>query len=150
MANSDIDNRSNQMNPNNDAYYQSRGYEGPEDSYDTCSYLGPYIAGPQPRYPIPTSEEKAQRFLYQERKRIAASMTTAKATEILWNLLLNDFPELGFDAAFGDCSVHLFVTGCLPASDLAQSVETTISKWLEERHWLIGECVKGVQVNFNR
>lgn len=32
MSQRDADNRSNQMNPNNDAYWQSRGYdERPED-----------------------------------------------------------------------------------------------------------------------
>ena len=28
---SDIDNRANQLNPNNDAYYQSRGWEDKEE-----------------------------------------------------------------------------------------------------------------------
>ena len=35
---SDIDNRANQLNPNNDAYYQSRGYDDKEDYDNQNSY----------------------------------------------------------------------------------------------------------------
>ncbi len=31
---SDLDNHANQMNPNNDAYYQSRGEDGRPDDWD--------------------------------------------------------------------------------------------------------------------
>ena len=31
---SDRDNRANQLNPNNDAYWQSRGYDGRPDDWD--------------------------------------------------------------------------------------------------------------------
>ena len=31
---SDHDNRANQMNPNNDAYWQSRGFEGRPDDWE--------------------------------------------------------------------------------------------------------------------
>ena len=35
MPNPDLDNHANQMNPDNDEYYQSRGYDGrPEDGDD--------------------------------------------------------------------------------------------------------------------
>lgn len=33
-SNSDLDNRSNQLNPNNDAYWQSRGHDERPDSWD--------------------------------------------------------------------------------------------------------------------
>ncbi|PYF08661.1 hypothetical protein C8J30_11280 [Rhodobacter viridis] len=37
MAKHDNDNRSNQMNPNNDAYWESRGHDTrPDDWYDRC------------------------------------------------------------------------------------------------------------------
>ncbi len=32
--NSDRDNRANQLNPNHDAYWQSRGYDGRPDDWD--------------------------------------------------------------------------------------------------------------------
>ena len=38
---SDTDNRANQLNPNNDAYYQSRGYEDKED-YDNQNSFDDY------------------------------------------------------------------------------------------------------------
>ena len=42
MPNPDLDNHANQMNPNNDAYYQSRGYDGrPDDDDDDESGDGP-------------------------------------------------------------------------------------------------------------
>ena len=34
---SDLDNHANQMNPNHDAYYQSRGEEGRPDDWDDAN-----------------------------------------------------------------------------------------------------------------
>ena len=34
---SDRDNRANQMNPNNDAYWQTRGWDGRPQDWEDCS-----------------------------------------------------------------------------------------------------------------
>jgi hypothetical protein len=58
MSKADSDNRSNQLNPNNDAYYQSRGFDGrpsdddDDDGDDDCGYRGhsyTYSPPPPPR-----------------------------------------------------------------------------------------------------
>ena len=38
MAKHDDDNRSDQMNPNNDAYWESRGYDGRPDDWQDRLY----------------------------------------------------------------------------------------------------------------
>ncbi|MCG7200872.1 hypothetical protein MD273_14140 [Marinobacter pelagius] len=149
MSKSDVDNRSNQLNPNNDAYYESRGYEGREDYYgDDCEYVGPYITNSSPGPKVLSFEQKEQRFLDQRRKSIASSMTTGKASEILWNLLLHDFPEIEVDLDFYGGDIRVTVTGCLPGSETAQSIEATTNAWLKDRQWLISGCVEGVQLTF--
>ena len=42
MSKDSEDNRSNQMNPNNDAYYQSRGYDSKEDYDDQQNTFDDY------------------------------------------------------------------------------------------------------------
>jgi len=149
VSKSDSDNRSNQLNPNNDAYYQSRGFEDHDSYYgDDCEYVGPHVASTSPGPTVLTFEDKERRFLDQQRKRIADSMTTGKASEILWNLLLHKFPEMEVDLDYGDGDILITVTGCYPGSELAKSIEATTSAWLYDRRWLIGGCVENVQLTF--
>ncbi len=40
MSRSDQDNHSDQMNPNNDAYWESRGWDERPDDWEECSQSG--------------------------------------------------------------------------------------------------------------
>jgi hypothetical protein len=52
MSKADWDNHANQLNPNNDAYWQSRGYdERPED--ESCQQHAQYY--PTPSWPTPAN-----------------------------------------------------------------------------------------------
>ncbi len=149
MANSDADNRSNQLNPNNDAYYQSRGYDGRDDYHgDEGEYVGPYISSCSEGPTVLTFEQKELRFLNDKQRQIASSMTSSKASEILWNRLLHSFPELEINAHHADGVLFFEFVGCSSSPGITRSVTSEVESWISDRAWLIEGCVKDVRLFF--
>lgn len=151
MSKSDLDNRSNQLNPNNDSYYQSRGYDDRDDYYgEDDGGSGPGVIWSRSGHNIPTPEQERQSFLYKKRKDVANAMTTWRAAETLSAMLSHNFPDLAFSSDYEGKSVRITANGCLPRSETAQLVQETASVWLEDREWLVGKCVEDVQFVFRR
>jgi len=149
VAKSDADNRADQLNPNNDAYYQSRGYDGRDDFYgDDAGEFGPYFDRSGRGPVVPSFEEKQRAFLGQKRKEIARNMTTSRAADILSLQLAHSFPDFAIANSFSGGAVCITVRGCQQESEIAQSVSQAVTSWLADRSWLIEGCVEEVELVF--
>jgi hypothetical protein len=151
VSKSDIDNRSNQLNPNNESYYQSRGSGDLDDDYDDdVGYPGPYIISAREGPAISTFEQKQKRFLDEKKMEVATTMTTWKAADALSAMLSYNFPSSAISIDYVGRSVRITVTGCTPSSELAQSIQKTANSWVVDRNWLVGRCVEDLKFVFKR
>jgi len=146
MTKDEIDNRADQLNPNNDAYYQSRGFGGRDDYYDDdgdapCLYYSQYT----PPAPIPSAfDEHAARV----RSGIAQEMTAAKAGDIICAYLKNSYPSVTLHNESSARDVRVQVYGCAIDSLLADKLMFCVNQWIRTRRWMIERRIDDIALVF--
>ena len=131
MSKADADNRSNQLNDNNDAYYQSRGYGGRDDYVDddddnSCRAfyrpLGPReLTGTEQflnNHSAVVREEEAARQKKNPSRALCAYLRG------VYNYFY--YVDLGHGSV-----VSIRVPECDPDSDHAIAIKTHVQQWLE-------------------
>ncbi len=130
MSKADIDNRANQLNPNNDAYYQSRGYDGrPGD--DDCD--DGYYGGFNWRNCTPVQEPS-------ETQRDLAAMANSARQEHerkcrihpglgLCDFLMKMHPYFVYKHMGHESAVIVHVLGCEKDSQDASTIKLLADAW---------------------
>lgn len=153
MSNHDNDNHSNQLNPNNDSYYQSRGYGGrgdygDDDDYVSGSWGGPGIPGPYVRPQRSPMQQQADSLAANVRAGVASSMRAPKAGEILCAVVGNMFVTIKLTNESEDRTLKIRVSGCKPDSDVAENLRIEVDRWARTRSWMIEGCVDKTEIVF--
>jgi hypothetical protein len=146
VARSDLDNRSNQLNPNNDAYHQSRGYEGRDDycADDDSSgwrswrnYSGP-VWDP-PRTPDEIAGDEVMR-------KVVRGMTPEKAGNSICDYLRYLFEDMLFVSTSEGSEVIIMALNCAPGSPECAELAHAIRCWLAKQSWTVAGCVTSVSL----
>lgn len=139
------DNRSNQMNPNNDAYYQSRGYGSRSDHLDGDDQGGS-AGGGQASHGLPDLRPHVEIHADRVRENIAREMTPAKLGPTLCVFLEREFCRYNFRAIVEN-DLLIEVTGC-EGSIIAGQIESYLRQWLRSRRWMMKYCEWSVELVF--
>lgn len=130
MSKADRDNRSNQLNQNNDAFYQSRGYDArPDNDNDDecCGYRGRTFSSSPP----PSSQS------YFLENHSALVRRTAAAERIkhpgldLCDFLMRNHPYFAYKHTGWHTAVIVHVLGCDIDSEEAAIINILASTWRE-------------------
>lgn len=129
---SDADNRSNQLNPNNDAYYQSRGYDGRPDSFDDeDSDGGGYFCSAAPASSPYKSDAQIRLEIEQKQAREQAAAIRERHLGLqLHDRLVGKFPNVVFHEKCWTTAVILQVEGVDAGSELAAEIRRDADDWL--------------------
>lgn len=141
MSRRDLDNRSDQLNPNNDAYYQSRGYDGRNDYYadeDTSGWRSYSGAMPEPPR---TQQEIATQGI---RRNVVRRMTPEKAGNSICDYLRYLFEDMLLVSTNEDSNVVITALNCVPESLECQDLIQSIRCWLMNQRWSIADCVTSI------
>jgi hypothetical protein len=150
MSNHNDDNHSNQLNPNNDSYYQSRGYDGREDYYDDTGDED--YCHPRPQADAPSGPSYLERrnlgLLADFRSNVASSMKASKAGEILCAGVGNMFTTISLTNASEDRTLRVKVSGCKIDSDVTDELRVRVKRWARTLSWMIEGCVDKTEIIF--
>jgi hypothetical protein len=132
MSKADRDNRSNQLNPNNDTFYQSRGYDGrpddDDDDNDDCGgYRGSTYCPPPPPSPEKHFLEKHSALV----KQAAAALRIEHPSLDLCDFLMRNHPYFVCKDMGWRTAVIVYVLGCDIDSDEAAIIKVLASIWRE-------------------
>ena len=133
MSKADRDNHSNQLNPNNDAYYQSRGYDGRDDyADDDDGEAGGSLA--QSSYsPPPRSETEI--FLEHHSAMVKsdyAKKLSKQPSMALCDHLRHVVPYFHYRDMGINTAVIIHVVDCDPTSEYAELIRVAAKLWKEE------------------
>lgn len=143
MSKSNVDNRSNQLNTNNDAYYLSRGYEGRDDYCGDGDGVAAGFKGYSAPMQIP-SPTPLQSSTEEVMAGIVRNMTAGKAS-----LSICDYLNYIFEGTFveGVCegsSVRL--TMSRSAAEMVQFdlLVAETRRWIARHRRIVRHCVESV------
>lgn len=154
MSKHDTDNRSNQLNPNNDAYYQSRGYSDKDDYDDDSDGVGFISTSTYHHFPtmsLSSEREFQQRALHEDvRNDVASRMSASKAGDVLCAVIGSMFESLTLSNESTGRTLKIKVSGCEHDSTTSKKLIRRANQWLETRSWMISRCVDETQIEFEK
>jgi hypothetical protein len=134
MSKADVDNRSNQLNHNNDAYYQSRGYDSRDDYYDDddCGGGGRWNDPPCPPRELTATEAFLNSHSIEVRRQHEEKLRKFPSYALSY-YLTHKFPIEGYlfcDRGHGD-AVVVEVCGCDSKSADHDAIVSATREWGE-------------------
>jgi len=150
MSKADIDNRSNQLNPNNDAYYTSRGYDGRYDDDDECYPCCSYYPKSRECQPRKSDWKIAEERMIADNKRsVIANMNPNTAADLLLVPLNDKFPDLSFKNISSKTNIIFEVKGCKSERQKTAELIDCLTILLQERWWKFQYCVQKLELHFD-
>ncbi len=131
MSKADIDNRANQLNPNNDAYYQSRGFgERPNDDDSEGGGFDAYSASTSFET-HPQQTEKDWHLGQISSRAIAAHAEKCRANPglDLCDFLMRGQPNAVYKNMGHGTAVIIHVLGCKADSEDASAIRLLADAW---------------------
>ena len=141
-----LDNRSNQLNPNNATYYSSRGYDDDDECYPCCSYYRKARECQPQKSDYQLAEE---RMIAGNKQSVIANMNPNTAADLLLVPLNDKFPDLSFKNISSKTNIIFEVKGCKSERQKTAELIDCLTILLQERWWKFQYCVQKLELHFD-